>query len=122
MADTTDIDNLQAESAGPLAESVIPGLPPDWPQQATTRVVGLVDNVRAKTSGPAIRISRAVVYGLVALILVLVALPLLMVGLTRLLNYAVPGGIEWVYFIIGGASTLIGLVLWSRRPRGAARA
>ncbi len=114
MADTTDSDNLPA--------SAIPGLPPDWPQQATTRVVDLVDNVRSKTSGPAIRISRAIVYGLVALILVLIALPLLLIGLTRLLNYAVPGGVQWVYFIIGGVFTVGGLLLWSRRPRGAARA
>ncbi len=115
MADTTDIENVPTESA-------IPGLPPDWPQQATTKVVDLVDNVRSKTSGPAIRISRAVVYGLVAVVLLLIALPLLLIGLTRLLDYAVPGNVFWVYFIIGGTLTLGGLALWSRRPRGAARA
>lgn len=115
MADTTDIDNLPAEST-------IPGLPPDWPQQATARVVDVVDQVRTKTSGPAIRISRAVVYGLVALILVLIALPLLLIGLTRLLNYAIPGDVYWVYFLIGAVFTLGGLALWAQRPRDAARA
>lgn len=100
----------------------IPGLPDDWPQQATQRVVGLVDNVRSKTAGPAIRISRAIVYGLVAVILLIIALPLLLIGLTRLLDYAVPGDIWRVYTIIGGVFTVLGLFLWSRRPRGAARA
>lgn len=100
----------------------IPGLPDDWPQQATTRVVDLVDNVRSKTAGPAIRISRAIVYGLVAMILLIIAMPLLLIGLTRLLDYAIPGDIWRVYAIIGGAFTALGLFLWSRRPRGAARA
>lgn len=100
----------------------IPGLPDDWPQQATTRVVDLVDNVRSKTAGPAIRISRAIVYGLVALVLMIIALPIFLIGITRLLDYAIPGDIYWVYFGIGGVFTLLGLLLWSRRPRGAARA
>lgn len=100
----------------------VPGLPPDWPQQATDRVVRLVDDVRAKTTGPAIRISRAIVYGLVAVILVLLALPLFLIGITRFLDWAVPGDVAYVYFIIGAVLSLAGLFLWSRRPRGAARA
>ena len=99
----------------------IPGLPDDWPQQATTRVVDLVDNVRSKTAGPAIRISRAIVYGLVALILLIIALPIFLIGITRLLDYAIPGDIYWVYLGIGGFFTAAGLLLWSKRPRGAAR-
>lgn len=115
MADISETDNAPAESG-------IPGLPPDWPQQATTRVVGLVDNVRSKTAGPAIRISRAIVYGLVALIVFSLALPLLLIGLTRLLDYAIPGPIYRVYLTLGAVFTLLGLLLWSRRPKGAARA
>jgi hypothetical protein len=115
QTDTNAIDKVPAESG-------IPGLPADWPQQATTRVVGLVDNVRSKTVGPAIRISRAIVYGLVAIILLLVAMPLVLIGLTRLLNYAIPGDIYRVYLVTGAFLTLVGLLLWSRRPSGAARA
>ncbi len=112
---------IPSEPAPAPAESSIPGLPPDWPMQATDRVVGLVDNVRSKTAGPAIRVSRAVVYGIVALVLALVALPLLLVGVTHLLNYAIPGDIWRVYFIIGGVLTIGGLIMWTRRPRGVAR-
>ena len=115
MANTTETDALAEPTPG------IPGLPPDWPQQATGRVVDLVDNVRSKTAGPAIRISRAIVYGLVALILLLLALPIFLIGITRLLDYAIPGNVYWVYFGIGGVFTLLGLLLWSRRPKGAAR-
>ena len=115
MANTTESDALPEQTSG------IPGLPPDWPQQATGRVVDLVDNVRTKTAGPAIRISRAIVYGLVALILLLLALPIFLIGITRLLNYAIPGDVYWVYFGIGAVFVLAGLALWSRRPKGAAR-
>jgi hypothetical protein len=115
MTDTTDPDVADHEPSG------VPGLPANWPQQATTRLVDVVDTVRIKTSGPAIRVSRAVVYGLVGLVLALVATPLLLVGLTRLLDYAIPGDIWRVYLLVGAVFTLVGLVLWSRRPRGAAR-
>lgn len=114
MADVSTTDN-QAPPGG------IPGLPEDWPRQATDRIVTVIDGVRAKTTGPAITISRAIVYGLVALVLALVALPLLLIGLTRFLDWAVPGDIAYVYLIIGGVFSLAGLALWSRRPKGAAR-
>ncbi len=114
MAESTDPNEAQAEVG-------IPGLPPDWPQQATAKVVTVVDTVRSKTAGPAIRISRAIVYGLVAATLLIVAMPLLLIGLTRLLNYFVPGDVWRVYLIIGASFSAIGLLLWSRRPRGAAR-
>ncbi len=120
MADVTGSDNLPAES-------VIPGLPVDWPQQATSRVVDAVDTVRSKTAGPAIRVSRAVVYGLVALILGLLAIPLLIVGATRgaisLIDLSV-GHDNAVWITYAGFGTFfcaLGLLLWSRRPRGAAR-
>jgi hypothetical protein len=99
----------------------VPGLPPDWPQQATNRIVSVIDDVRFKTTGPAIRISRAIVYGLVAAVLALVALPLLLIGLTRFLDWVVPGDVAYVYFIIGAVLCLAGLFLWSKRPKGAAK-
>ena len=102
-------------------QSAIPGLPADWPQQATTRVVSAIDGVGVKTSGPAIRISRAIVFGFISAVLALVALPLLLVGLTRMLDWAIPGDVAYVYFIIGGVLCLIGLLLWNKRPKGAAR-
>jgi len=121
MANTTESQAPLKHAAEPEHTAGIPGLPADWPQQATGRVVDLVDDVRTKTSGPAIRISRAIVYGLVAVILLLVALPLFLVGITRLLNYAIPGDVYWVYLGIGVVFTLVGLLVWSQRPKGAAR-
>lgn len=122
MAETTSTDAVPAEGS-------IPGLPADWPQQATTKVVGVVDNIRVKTSGPAIRVSRAIVYGLVAGILALIALPILLVAITRGLIYAIEslgntthGNAVWIaYTGVGTVLCAVGFFLWSRRPRGAAR-
>ena len=121
MAETPSLPDL------PVEHAPIPGLPPDWPQQATGKVVTLVDNVRTKTAGPAIRVSRGIVYGLIAVILLFVALPLFLVGATRGLISLIDlsAGHDkavWIsYLAIGGFFTLVGLALWSRRPRGAAR-
>lgn len=112
--------NTSETSVTPAASGV-PGLPDDWPEQATTKVVETVDRVRSMSVGPAIRISRGVVYGLLALVLVVIALPIFLIGVTRLLDYAIPGNIYWIYLGIGTAFTAIGLFLWSRRPRDAAR-
>lgn len=120
MAELTETESVAAGSG-------IPGLPDDWPQQATVRVVDVVDRIRAKTTGPAIRVSRAIVYGLVSVILLAVALPLLLVGATRGLISLVDLTAShetavWVsYSIVGGIFILVGLLLWSRRPKGAAR-
>lgn len=97
----------------------VPGLPPDWPRQATAKVVDVVDTVRVKTSGPAIKVSRVAVYGVLAALLALVALPIVIIvvirGLTELVNEV------WIsYLVLGAVFNLAGVVLWSRRPRGAA--
>lgn len=98
----------------------IPGLPPDWPQQATSRVVDVIDKVRVKTTGPAIGISRTVVYGLILALLAPIALTLLVVATVRGLNELLPGQVGPIYIVMGALFTAAGLVIWSRRPRGAA--
>lgn len=98
----------------------IPGLPEDWHLRATSSIVENIDNVRKKTSGPAIGVARMVVFGLVAFLIALVAVPLLLIGIVRLLNDVLPPGVWLTYFILGGIFLAIGLFLWSRRPRGAA--
>ena len=111
----------------PANKGALPGLPDDWPQQATAKVVDLVDTARTKTSGPAIKVSRAIVYGLVAALLGLLALPLFLIGLTRGVIVLVDKmGVDhdkavWIsYAGIGTLMLLIGFLLWSKRPKGAA--
>jgi len=113
-------DNRAEPASGNGSAPAIPGLPPDWPQRATETLVSRVDEVRVKTSGPAISVARMVVYGVVALPLLVMALILLVIGLVRGLDVLLDRA--WLtYVILGGVFTVGGLVLWSKRPKGAAR-
>lgn len=98
----------------------VPGLPVDWHVLATEKVVSTVDTVRVKTSGPAIKISRIVVYGIMATFIGLMAVILLLIGLVRLLDNVLPKDVWLVYLILGSLFLAIGAFLWTKRPRGAA--
>ena len=100
------------------AASAVPGLPPDWAQQGTNKVIDLVDQVRTKTSGPAIKVSRGVVYGMVAGVLALFMLPIIIVMLIHLAGSLV--AIWIVYLVLGAIFVLAGMLLWRKRPRGVA--
>lgn len=92
----------------------------EWPAQATDAVVKLVDQVRAKTTGPAITIARGLVFGLVVAVLGLTIAVVLLVFLirltTELLELAWDGADVWLtYTIYGVLFTVVGLVVFSRR-------
>ena len=98
----------------------VPGLPADWHVLATNKIVSTVDNVRVKTSGPAIKVSRALVFGVMGAFIALIALIVLLIGVVRLLNEVLPKDVWLVYYILGALFMLIGAFLWSKRPRRAA--
>ena len=94
----------------------------------TEKIVRKIESIRVKTSGPAIRISRTLVYGLTATITILIALPFLFIGISRGLIEVFD---QWVFsersravwFVYLLSATLwstIGLLIWRRRPKGAA--
>jgi hypothetical protein len=89
-------------------------LPEQWPAQATEAIVSVVGTVRDRTTEPAITASRAVVYGLFAAILGIVAAVLAITLVIRLANNYIPGGIWIVYLGLGAIFALGGLVLWSK--------
>lgn len=89
-------------------------LPDQWPTQATETIVSVVGKVRDRTTGPAIIAARAVVYGLFAGILGVVAAVLAIVMVIRLANNYIPGGIWIVYLALGALFTFGGLFLWSK--------
>lgn len=92
---------------------------PDWPQQATETIVNLVDNVKHKTTEPATKVVRGIVYGIVIVLLGVPAVIMLLVGLVHLLNQIstdVLGlGVWLVYLVLGVIFTLAGFVLWRKR-------
>ena len=94
----------------------------------TSKIVNQVENIRAKTSGPAIRISRTLVYGLTAIVIVLIALPFLFIGASRglieifdLWVFSERSRAVWfVYLLSATLWSTIGFLIWRRRPKGAA--
>ncbi len=92
---------------------------PDWPQQATETIVGLVDNVKYKTTQPATKAARGLVYGIVILILGVPALIMILVGVVHLLNMVSTDllglGVWLVYLILGLIFSIAGWVLWRKR-------
>lgn len=97
----------------------IPGLPADWHLLATEKIVKTVDQVKVKTAGPAIGVARSAVFGILAALLAVIAVPLFLIGIVRLLNAYIPAGVWLVYLILGTIFLLVGVLLWSKRPRGA---
>jgi len=92
---------------------------PDWTVQVTDLVVDSVDKVRARTTGPILDISRGSVHAVVALMLLVPVLAVALVGLVRLLNWAIPGDVWFVYAGLGTIFVLAGVALWSRRSPAA---
>ena len=85
----------------------------EWPAQAADRIESVIGNVRRKTTGPAIVASRALVYGVVAIVFGLMAGILLLIAVLRGLDAFLP---TWaVQMIIGGLLSLCGFICWSRR-------
>lgn len=88
---------------------------PDWPAQATSTIVGFVDNVKYKTTRPATMATRGLVYGIVIVALGVPALIMFLVGLVHFLDQLIPNDVWIVYAILGSIFTLAGMVLWRKR-------
>lgn len=89
----------------------------EWPAQAADTIVRVVEQVRDKTTGPAITAARYVVYGLLAGLLGAVCVVMLAIALVRVMDsYLVGENNTWLaHLIVGAAFTLFGMWLWSRR-------
>lgn len=99
-----------------------PSTPPagkDWPSQLAGRLESLTSKVEGRTVGALRRAARAIVYGLVAAVVVQIAAVLLSIALVRLFNVYVFAQRDWAsLFLVGGILVLFGLLLWAlRRPR-----
>ncbi|MHB1139939.1 MAG: hypothetical protein ACYC2O_13370 [Microthrixaceae bacterium] len=94
-----------------------PSTEPDWTDQVSDLIVDSVDKVRDRTTGPVLEYSRMSVHAVVALILLLPIGALFLVGVVRLLNWAIPGDVWIVYAGLGTFFLLVGVALWSRRSK-----
>lgn len=103
----------------------MPGNPltdPNWAETTTDQVVKLVDNVKAKTTKPAVMAARGLVFGLLAIFLGLFAVILLIITLTRGIQVGIlehfmdqPRAVYTSYLIVGGIFSLVGLLLFKKR-------
>ena len=98
----------------------------DWAVEAADRVVDVVDLVREKTTGPALKAGRWVVYGVVMLFILVPTVIGLLIGLVRLIdafwNFVfVQTGIAsyapiWItYLTLGIIFVVAGLFAWTKR-------
>jgi H+/Cl- antiporter ClcA len=92
----------------------------DWTADVTDRIESVVTNVRDRTTVPATKAARAVVFGLVAGVLGAVVLFLVVVALVRVLNVYLPfhphARRVWVVYVGAAAIFLaVGAFLWRKR-------
>lgn len=98
----------------------------DWAVEGADRVVDVVDLVREKTTGPALKAGRWVVYGVAMAFIIVPALIGLVIGLIRLLDkfwgfvfdklgIASTAPIWVSYLTLGFIFVAIGLVVWTKR-------
>ena len=93
----------------------------DWPAQATETIVGLVDTVRQKTTGPATTAVRAAVWGLLIAIVGTAALVLFLVLFVTGPVFLVAGFMGWTtaQFLKTSALLVVGvLVAWALMATG----
>ncbi len=107
----------------------MPGNPltdPNWADETTDTVIRLVGTTRDKVTTPIVYSARAVVYGLIAIFLVLFSLVIFLIMTTRALQAALDWQLPHArsvyisYLIIGGILSAIGLLLFRKRSRSAA--
>jgi uncharacterized membrane protein len=94
----------------------------DWTAEAADRIDALVEAVREKTTVPVTKAARALVYGLVAALLGILALVLAVIGLFRLHVYLPLDNegqkVYVTYLALGAIFVVIGMFLWRKRsPR-----
>lgn len=106
-----------------MAQPSAPAPPPqDWSGQAADTVVDLVDQVRAKSTGPLLTAAKGLVYGIVIAVLAVVALVLLTVALFRFVDVYLWQEVWLTYFVVGALFWIVGAVLWSQRRQDPAEA
>jgi hypothetical protein len=112
------------EPAVPTGRTTVgPPATDDWPVQAADAIERAVGTVRDKTTGPAITVGRALVYGTFAAIAGIAAAVMLAIAAVRGLDIAatelIGDGHTWAaHLVVGVVFSLAGMLAWSKRqPR-----
>ena len=94
----------------------------EWTDGVADRIESVVSGVRDKATVPVLGVARVVVYGVLAMPLIVVAVVLFLVGLTRLIEVYLPiepysSRVWGTYAVLGAIFVLAGMFLFSRRTR-----
>jgi hypothetical protein len=87
----------------------------DWTTDAVDNIERVVTTVRDKTVTPAQNATRAIVFGLLTSFFVATALTIVSIGLFRLVDVYLPGGVWATYLVFGGIFVVAGTFCWARR-------
>ena len=94
---------------------------PNWAERVTNLLADIVEKIRSRTTQPLIYLARAIVFGIIALVGIVLSATLLIVGSTRLLQdvleiwFARDTAVWASYFIIGAIFMLAGMILMKKR-------
>jgi TM2 domain-containing membrane protein YozV len=94
---------------------------PNWATETTDTLVSFIDTVRTKTTQNIVYAARAVVFGLIAVIVGAFAFGLLLIILTRGIQALLELTTTWEravylsYLIVGSLFCLISIVLFKKR-------
>jgi hypothetical protein len=108
---------VDVRTQAPTGRALAPPPPDDWPAQAADAIERYVGTVRDKTTGPALKASRAIVYGTFAAIVGVAAVVLLTVAFVRFVNVWLPGDVWAAHLLVGVVFTAAGALAWSKRTR-----
>ena len=87
----------------------------DWTSDAADAIDRAVGLARDRTVVPARALTRGLVYGMLAVLVVLPAVVLLIVGAFRGLTEAYQGEVWASWLTLGGIFVIAGVFLWARR-------
>lgn len=90
----------------------------DFATRTVDTIDSVVSTIREKTVDPLVKLTRIVVYGILALIALLVVAIFGSIALVRILDVYAFGNRVWIsYLILGGIFMVAGLLLWSKRTK-----
>src|SRR5207249_10985898 len=85
----------------------------DWTTDAVDNIERVVTTVRDTTVTPAQNVTRAIVFGLLTALSVATALTIVSIGLFRLLDVYLPGGVWAAYLVFAGVFVVAGMFCWA---------
>jgi intracellular septation protein A len=103
-----------------MAEETAPA-PDDWVNSTADSILNVIDTVRTKGTDNVVRVARGIVFGLVAVVLLIAALIMSVAVLVRMLDAYLPigdgvGDATWAaYLFLGALLSIVGFGLWGIR-------